>query len=93
MFLIALSTVLVMLFYAIPGFLMVKTKLIPEAGISNFAKLLMYVCQPALIIYSFMQVDFSFDLLLDMLFVFFLEAPAGLYKPILFFTVTIINLG
>ncbi len=71
MFLIALSTVLVMLFYAIPGFLMVKTKLIPEAGISNFAKLLMYVCQPALIIYSFMQVDFSFDLLLDMLFVFF----------------------
>lgn len=70
MFFIALSTVLVMLFYAVPGFLMVKTKLVPESGISNFAKLLMYVCQPALIIYSFLQVDFSFDLLWQMLFVF-----------------------
>jgi predicted permease len=71
MFLIALSTVLVMLFYALPGFLMVKTKLVSEDAISSFAKLLMYVCQPALIIYSFMQVDFSFGLLFDMLVVFF----------------------
>lgn len=70
MFLIALSTVLVMLFYAVPGFIMVKTKLVPESGISNFAKLLMYVCQPALIIYSFLQVEFSLGLLWQMLFVF-----------------------
>lgn len=70
MFLIALSTVLVMLLYAVPGFLMVRTKLVPSSGISNFAKLLMYVCQPALIIYSFMQAEFSVSLLWDMLFVF-----------------------
>lgn len=70
MFFIALSTVLVMLFYAVPGFIMVKTKLVPESGISSFAKLLMYVCQPALIIYSFLQVDFSFALLWQMVFVF-----------------------
>lgn len=70
MFLIALSTVLVMLLYAVPGFLMVRTKLVPSSGISNFAKLLMYVCQPALIIYSFMQAEFSVSLLWGMLFVF-----------------------
>jgi len=70
MFLIALSTVLVMLFYALPGFLLVKTRLVPAEGISSFAKLLMYVCQPALIIYSFMQAEFSAELLCDMLFVF-----------------------
>lgn len=70
MFLIALSTVLVMLFYALPGFLMVKTKLVPSDSISGFAKLLMYVCQPALIIYSFIQVEFSVGLLRDMLVVF-----------------------
>ena len=70
-FFVALATVGVMLLYACPGYLMVKSKLVKSAAIADFAKLLMYVCQPALIIYSFMQVDFSFGLLFDMLVVFF----------------------
>ena len=69
-FFIALSTVLVMLVYACPGFIMVKSGLVKSSAISDFAKLLMYVSQPALIIYSFMQVEFSTSLLSDMLFVF-----------------------
>ena len=70
-FFIALATVGVMLLYACPGFIMVKTKLVKSAAIADFAKLLMYVCQPALTVYSFMQVDFSLAMLCDMLFVFF----------------------
>lgn len=70
-FFAALATVAVMLLYACPGFIMVKTKLVKGAAIADFAKLLMYVCQPALTIYSLLQVDFSLDMLGDMLFVFF----------------------
>jgi predicted permease len=70
-FFIALFTVGVMLLYACPGYLMVKTGLIKSAAIADFAKLLMYVCQPALTVYSFMQVEFSVPMLGDMLFVFF----------------------
>lgn len=70
-FFIALATVSVMLLYACPGFIMVKSGLVKSAAIADFAKLLMYVCQPALTVYSFMQVDFSLAMLCDMLFVFF----------------------
>jgi predicted permease len=70
-FFIALATVSVMLLYAFPGFLMVKTGLVKSDAISDFAKLLMYVCQPMLIIYSFSRVDFSASLMMEMIFVFF----------------------
>ena len=69
-FFIALATVGVMLLYACPGYLMVKTGLIKGTAIADFAKLLMYVCQPALTIYAFMQVDFSVDMVKNMIFVF-----------------------
>ncbi len=69
-FFIALSTVAVMLLYACPGFLMVKGGLIKGDAISAFAKLLMYVCSPALIIHSFSRVEFSAKMVADMLFVF-----------------------
>lgn len=69
-FTVALSTVGVMLLYALPGFVMIKTKLLQSSAISAFAKLLMYICQPALIIYSFIKVDFSVKTLKEMLIVF-----------------------
>ena len=46
---VAFKTVLVMLLYALPGYIMIKTKLIAKDMISAFAKLLLYLCQPALI--------------------------------------------
>ncbi len=70
-FFAALSTVGVMLFYAVPGFLLVKSKLVGSDGISNFAKLLMYVCSPMLVIYSFLNIDFSWALVGKMVFAFF----------------------
>lgn len=69
-FFIALVTVGVMLFYAVPGFLLVKSKLIKSDSISAFAKLLMYVCSPMLVIYSFLNVDFSWELVGKMAFAF-----------------------
>ena len=69
-FFAALTTVGVMLFYAVPGFLLVKSNLVKSDGISNFAKLLMYVCSPMLVIYSFLNIGFSWTLVRNMLIAF-----------------------
>ena len=69
-FFAALTTVGVMLFYAVPGFLLVKFNLVKSDGISNFAKLLMYVCSPMLVIYSFLNISFSWTLVRNMLIAF-----------------------
>ena len=58
-FSVTLTTVLVMLAYAIPGFLLVKTRKIPPSAIASFATLLVYVCTPFQIVYAMQQTDFS----------------------------------
>lgn len=70
-FFAALTTIGVMMFYAVPGYILVKTSLVKSEGISNFAKLLMYVCSPMLVIYSFLRVEFSWALVWKMVFTFF----------------------
>lgn len=64
-FLITLSAVAVMLCYAVPGFLLVKTKHIKEEAIPAFAKILMYVCAPCLTIYTIADTPFSKKILID----------------------------
>lgn len=59
-----------MLLYALPGFALVKLKMIKESGIPAFATLLMYVCQPCLTLYSFQKVEFSTDILIGMAIMF-----------------------
>ena len=54
-----LITVAIMLAYAIPGFIFVKTKAIKPDSIGAFARILLFVCQPALFLYSFNAADFS----------------------------------
>lgn len=54
-FLDSMLAVAGMLIFAVPGFLFIKTKLLDETSIPNFAKLLLYVCQPCLSLYSFIQ--------------------------------------
>jgi len=83
-FLAALATVGVMLFYAVPGFLLVKTKLVGSEGISNFAKLLMYVCSPMLVIYSFLNIDFSWGLVGKMAIAFVFAISVMLLFVIIF---------
>ncbi len=58
-FTITLITVAIMLAYAIPGFIFVKTKAIKPDSIGAFARVLLYVCQPALFLYSFNAADYS----------------------------------
>ena len=54
-----LITVAIMLAYAIPGFIFVKTKAIKPDSIGAFARVLLFVCQPALFLYSFNAATYS----------------------------------
>ena len=58
-FSITLSTVLVMLLYSIPGFLLVRFKKIPPSAIAAFATFLVYVCTPFQILYAMQQIEYS----------------------------------
>ena len=60
-FTVTLTAVAVMLLYAVPGFLLIKTKLVKSEHIPSFSKLLLFVCQPCLTIYSFGKVAFSLE--------------------------------
>ncbi len=62
-FFITLSAVAVMLLYAFPGFLLVKTGSVKANHIVNFSKVLLYVCQPCLVIYTFGKIKYSPDTL------------------------------
>ncbi len=76
MFGITAIKVATMMAYGIPGYLLIKTKLMTESAISVFAKFLLYVCQPALMVYSLDSVDFSAELIKN-IFWFFLATLAG----------------
>jgi len=79
-----LSSVALLLLYAVPGFLLVKSKLVDAGAIPAFAKVLLYVCQPCLTFYSFDKADFSFDLLMG-LGVFFLISFAFQFGLLMLF--------
>ncbi|MBQ3270141.1 MAG: AEC family transporter [Clostridia bacterium] len=58
-FSVTLSTVLVMLAYSVPGYLLVKFKKIHPSAISGFATFLVYVCTPFQIVYAMLQIEAS----------------------------------
>ena len=58
-FTVTLSTVLVMLAYSVPGFLLVKLGKVSKDSISAFATFLVYVCSPLQILYAMQQTDYS----------------------------------
>ncbi len=59
-------SVLTLLFYALPAFVLRKTGLTTEEAIPSFAKVLLFVCQPCLTLYSFSKVEYSPDILKEM---------------------------
>lgn len=65
-FLITLQSVVIMLAYSVPGYLLIKTKRMSESSISGLAAVLMYVLQPCLTLNSFQQVTFSWEMLRQM---------------------------
>ena len=66
MFSIAFINVLITLLYIVPGFLLCKGKKAVAEHLPTLSGLLVYVCSPALIISSFLKLDFSLASLLDM---------------------------
>ena len=65
-------TVGMMLIVAVPGFILVKSKAVKPESISAFSKVLMYVCQPALTLYSFGKADFTAELGINLLIFFWI---------------------
>ena len=65
-FFISLFAVGVLLLSAIPGFVLKKTGLLPTECILGLSRILVYVCQPCLIIYTFMSTPFSWERLASM---------------------------
>lgn len=59
-----------MLLTAVPGYILIKTKAIKPESISAFSKVLMFVCQPALTLYSFNKADFTKELGINLLIFF-----------------------
>lgn len=66
-FLAALGVVATMLIYAVPGFVLIKAKLVKENNISAFARLLMFVASPCLVFNSITRNDFSTKLVTQLL--------------------------
>ena len=64
-FKITLIAVAVLLITAVPGYLLIKKKMIGEECISGFSKVLLYVCQPCLAIYTFKSAEYSPEKLLE----------------------------
>ena len=62
-FLAALIAVAVLLLTASPGYIFIKTKVFKEDAIPIFSKLLLFVCQSSLVIYTFLTTPFSVDIL------------------------------
>lgn len=64
-FLIALGAVAVLLLSAVPGYLLMKKRILPEECIPGFSKVLVFVCQPCLAVYTFKSAEYSLDKLID----------------------------
>lgn len=58
-FSVTLATVALMLVYTIPGYLLMKKKLVKPDSISTLATFLLYVCSPFQTIYAMQQVEYS----------------------------------
>lgn len=66
-FLLTFYNVLIVLLMALPGFFLVKAKMVKENNISVVATILLYVNSPCLVLYAFQSVDRSKKLGINML--------------------------
>ena len=65
-FQITLIAVFVLLCTAVPGYILIKKRMISEDCISGFSKVLLYVSQPCLAVYTFSSTPFSVEKLVNM---------------------------
>lgn len=69
-FLTTLISVLILLLYAVPGFILSKAKAVKTDALPAFSKVLMYVCQPCLTLYTFNDAQFSRELFVQLILFF-----------------------
>ena len=62
-FTIALTNVLLMIFYMVPGFLLRKSNKITEDELGGVSAILLYGCTPFLVISTFLRMEFSWSFL------------------------------
>lgn len=62
-FLAALIAVAILLLTATPGYLLIKKNMVSRECIPGLSKILLYVCQSSLVIYTFASTPFSVDML------------------------------
>ena len=58
---IAFISVVVLLLTAVPGYILVKRRVVGEGAIPAFSKLLLYVASPCLVVFSFRSSPFSVE--------------------------------
>ena len=66
MFTIALSNVLITLFYMIPGYILKKMGKVKQEHLPTLSALLVYIGTPSLIISAFMSLEFSWEMVRNM---------------------------
>ncbi len=71
--------VLLLVAMSIPGFLLMKAKVVKPKGIAYFSAVLLYVCQPFLSLRSFLQVQYDLSLLKNLGIVFLFSLLAQLF--------------
>ena len=64
-FKISLIAAAVLILAAVPGYIMMKRKMLDETCISGFSKILLFVCQPCLAVYTFTSATLSKDKLIE----------------------------
>jgi predicted permease len=58
-FLVSLFAVAALLLSALPGYLLIRKKVLKEGSIAEFSRLLIFITQPALAIYTFQETSYS----------------------------------
>lgn len=86
-FFLTLTSVGVLLLYAVPGFILSRTKAVTTDSLPAFSKVLMYVCQPCLTLYTFDDIDFTSVLFRDMVMFFFAITVLQLFSIGIFYLI------
>ena len=60
-FFVALTAVAILLLTAVPGYIFMKKKMLSEACMPGLSKILIFVCQPCLAVYTFKSAEFSLE--------------------------------
>ena len=66
LFIITFFAATVLVGAAIPGFLLVRTRILPERSIADFSKILVFITQPCLAIYTFQSTEYSLEKLINL---------------------------